>query len=160
MTDPASVRAGDSEREALAQELREHMLAGRLDSAEFEERLGRAYAARTRGELDALKSDLPLSPATLGAELVRRKAQLRRRLLQESSGGLTASGICVAIWLASGASGSFWPIWVIIFTLLPAVRNLAKLLGPEPDLASIEAKLNARRARALARERRRARLTR
>ncbi len=155
MADPASLRAADAERESLAQELREHLLAGRLTSAEFEERVGRAYKATTRGELDRLKDDLPLSPATLSAELVRRRTRLRRRLVQEASGGITASGVCVAIWLADGASGQFWPVWVIIPTLLPAARNLLRLLGREPDLDSVEEKLNSRRARELARERRR-----
>lgn len=154
MADPASLRAADAEREALAQELREHMLAGRLTSAEFEERVGRAYKATTRGELDRLKDDLPLSPATLSAELVKRRTLLRRRLLQEASGGITASGVCVAIWLSAGASGSFWPIWVIIPTLLPATRNLLRLFGREPDLDSVEARLNSRRARERRRHRR------
>ena len=157
MSDPSRLRAGDAEREALAQELREHMLAGRISSVEFEERVGEAYKATTRGELDALKADLPLSPATLSAELVRRRGVLRRRLAQEASGGLTASAICVAVWIASGASGTFWPIWVIIFTLLPAARDLFKVFGPAPDLDVVEAKLNARRSKQLARERRHAR---
>lgn len=157
MTDPLSLRAGDAEREELAEELREQMLAGRLTSSEFEDRVELAYKAQTRGDLDALKADLPLSPATLSRELVRRRTLLRRRLLQEASGGLTASGVCVAIWLADGAGGSFWPIWVIIATLLPAGRNLLRLFGPAPDLDSVEHGLNARRTRTLARERRRAR---
>jgi Domain of unknown function (DUF1707) len=157
VTDPASLRADDAEREMLAGELREHMLAGRLSSAEFEERVEHAYKATTRGQLDALKQDLPLSPATLSAELVRRRSNLRRRLVQEASGGLTVSGVCVAIWLADGASGSFWPVWVIMVTLLPTLRNLARLFGPAPDLDVVEAKLNDRRTKALARERRRAR---
>jgi hypothetical protein len=157
LEDPSSLRAADAEREALAQELREHMLAGRLSSVEFEERVERAYKALTRGELEALKSDLPLSPATLSAELARRRSTLRRRLLQDASGGLTASGVCVAIWLASGASGAFWPIWVIILTLLPAARNLMALIGPGPDLDALEQKLTNRRAKELARQRRRAR---
>lgn len=133
------------------------MLAGRLTSAEFEQRLERAYEATTRGELEQLKEDLPMSPALLDAALAKRKAVLRRRLLRDASGGLLASGVCVAIWLAAGASGSFWPIWVIIFTLLPAVRNGFMLFGPAPDLDRLEARLNARRARALERERRHSR---
>ena len=157
MKDPLSLRAADAEREQLAQELREHMLAGRLTPAEFEERLGYAYKASTRGELEALKHDLPMSAATLDAEIARRRTLLRRRLLQESAGGLTVSGVCVAVWLASGAGGDFWPAWVIGATLLPLVRNAWRLLGPAPDPDALEARLNARRARTLARERRRAR---
>ena len=39
--------------------LREHALAGRLDSDELEERIGLAYAARYVGDLERLIRDLP-----------------------------------------------------------------------------------------------------
>ncbi len=157
MTDPLNIRAADSEREQLAEELREHMLAGRLTSAEFEERVEQAYKSTTRGELQVLKDDLPMSPAMLSAELARRRSLLRRRVLQESSGALGLSALCVAIWLADGASGAFWPIWVILVTLLPLVRNTWRLMGPSPDMDALEARLKARQAKTLASERRRAR---
>jgi hypothetical protein len=156
VSDPSSLRVADADREQLAGELREHMLAGRLTPEEFEERLGRAYGAATRGELDAIKEDLPLSPAGLQVVLAKRKAQLRRRLVQESGGAVTISAVCVAIWLASGADSSFWPIWVIVATLLPLARNAWRLVGPAPDLEAVEAHLASRRARRLAQERRRA----
>jgi hypothetical protein len=155
VSDPSSLRVADDDREQLAGELREHMLAGRLTPEEFEERLGRAYGASTRGELDAVKEDLPLSPAGLQVALVKRKAELRRRLVQESGGAVTISAVCVAIWLAGGADSSFWPIWVIVATLLPLVRNAWRLLGPAPDLEAVEAHLASRRTRRLAQERRR-----
>ena len=147
MSESPSLRVSDAEREQAAGELREHLVDGRLSQEEFEQRLDRAYAASTRADLEALRADLPLSPAALQAELARRRAKLRRRVLQEASGGLVASAICVAIWLASGASGSFWPIWVIIFTLIPVVGNTWRLYGPEPDLNSVEARLAARNRR-------------
>jgi hypothetical protein len=154
MTDAAGIRVADADREALGEELREHMLAGRLDSAEFEDRLELVYKARTRGELDALRADLPVSPAAVRRSLAERRAHLRRRLLQEAGASSTASVVCVAIWLASGASGSFWPIWVIVFTLLPVLRDAWRLLGPAPDEEAVEARLEARRQRRLAGERR------
>ena len=135
------------------------MLAGRLTSSEFEERVERAYKATTRGQLHALKDDLPMSPATLNAEVARRRGELRRRVLQETGGAFGLSALCVAIWIADGASGSFWPIWVILLTLLPVVRNMWRLMGPSPDMDAVEARLNQRRAKALSRDRRRARRT-
>jgi Domain of unknown function (DUF1707) len=155
--DPSRLRIADADREQLAGELREHMLAGRLSSDELEERLGRAYAATTRGELDALKDDLPLSSAAVGAALAERKAKLRRRLVQESGGAVSVSAVCVSIWLASGSDASFWPAWVIVFTLLPLLRSAWRLFGPAPDLAAVEAHLGARRAHRLERERHRRR---
>ena len=44
------VRASDSEREAVAESLRNHAAAGRLDPDELEDRLGRAFAAVTRAD--------------------------------------------------------------------------------------------------------------
>ncbi len=157
MSDPSSLRVSDSDRESLAGELREHMVAGRLTQDEFEDRLDFAYKATTRADLDALRADLPMSPAAVQRSLQERRVHLRRRLAQEAGGSLTASGVCVAIWLATGAQGQFWPIWVIVFTLLPLVRDGWLLLGPAPDEQAVEARLQARRARRLARERRHAR---
>jgi hypothetical protein len=145
VSDSSSLRVADADREQLAQELREHMLAGRLSSEEFEQRLGRTYAASTRGELDALKADLPLSPMALDTALAKRKATLQRRLVQETGGAVGISALCVAIWLASGANGSFWPVWVIVVTLLPLLRNSWRLLGPAPDLEAVERHLDSRR---------------
>ena len=154
MSDPSSLRVADADREALIAELREHMLAGRLTSGEFEDRLGSAYGAKTRADLDALRADLPMSPALLERSLAERRAHLRRRLLQEAGGSLSASLVCVAIWLAAGANGSFWPIWAILFTLLPVVRNGWRLLGPAPDEQAVEEHLKTSRARRLEREHR------
>jgi hypothetical protein len=147
MTDAASLRVADADREAAVEELREHMLAGRLESGEFEERLALAYKARTRGDLDELRVDLPVSPAVVKRSIAQRRAHRRRRLVQEAGGASTASLVCVGIWLASGAHGSFWPIWVILFTLLPALRDAWSLLGPAPDERAVEARLEARRAK-------------
>ena len=48
MVDPSGIRAADDDRERVARELREHMLAGRLRPEEFEERVGKAYDALPR----------------------------------------------------------------------------------------------------------------
>ncbi|MCK8676618.1 MULTISPECIES: DUF1707 domain-containing protein [Streptomyces] len=62
MTDELpAMRASDAEREQTAERLREAMAEGRLDMAEFQERLDAAYTARTRGELVPLVRDLPVA---------------------------------------------------------------------------------------------------
>jgi hypothetical protein len=53
------MRVSDTEREATAAELREHYASGRLTLDELNERIDRAFAAKTRGDLDALMRDLP-----------------------------------------------------------------------------------------------------
>ncbi|MFH9431245.1 DUF1707 domain-containing protein [Streptomyces sp. NPDC017615] len=53
------LRASDADRERVVEILRDGLAEGRLDMAEFEERLESAYQARTYGELAPLTSDLP-----------------------------------------------------------------------------------------------------
>ncbi len=55
------MRVSDAEREAAAAELREHFASGRLNQDELDERLATAFAAKTRGDLNALFTDLPSS---------------------------------------------------------------------------------------------------
>lgn len=57
-----NLRVGDAERDRATNALGRHYTEGRLDHEEFEERLTRACAAKTRGDLDALFVDLPPLP--------------------------------------------------------------------------------------------------
>ena len=60
MSEPdESLRVSDAERDVTLRTLGDHAAVGRLTLDELEERSGRALAARTRGELAALISDLP-----------------------------------------------------------------------------------------------------
>jgi hypothetical protein len=62
--DPSvQMKASDADRDAVLSVLSEHFQAGRLTADEFEDRTGRALAARTWGELRDLLQDLPGSPA-------------------------------------------------------------------------------------------------
>ncbi len=54
-----NLRAGDADRERIAERLRESHAEGRLDIDEFQQRLERCYEAKTFGELGALVRDLP-----------------------------------------------------------------------------------------------------
>jgi hypothetical protein len=57
--DRRAVRAGDDDREGTVRRLQRGLAEGRLDVAEFDERVRAAYAARTLGELADLTADLP-----------------------------------------------------------------------------------------------------
>ena len=60
MTDPDdSLRVSDAERDATLRQLGDHAAVGRLTLDELEQRSGQALAAKTRGELATLTSDLP-----------------------------------------------------------------------------------------------------
>lgn len=52
--------ASDDDRDRVVEILREQTAQGRLTFEEFEERIGRAYTARTWDELRALVDDLPV----------------------------------------------------------------------------------------------------
>ncbi|MFD9690534.1 DUF1707 domain-containing protein [Kitasatospora sp. NPDC059146] len=74
-------RAGDADREAVAERLRAAAGEGRIDLAEFQERLDLAYQARTYAQLDVLVADLPQerpsgSPAGGDAETLVLKTHL------------------------------------------------------------------------------------
>jgi hypothetical protein len=128
-SDP-KIRASDADRDRTAALLREHLAAGRLTSEEFNERLDKAYAAKTMGELDQLLEDLP------GIDLY----QLPDRSVERRGGGspfglpwllaprtrsgispawraawgswATVSLIAFVAWLLSGHPGNLWFLWV------------------------------------------------
>lgn len=113
------MRASDAEREQVAVALRDHGVAGRLGVDELDERLERAYGARTRGELSALLSDLPAEPRPRPSSASPRQADIADAVRAY----LLVNLLLVAIWLASGA-GYFWPVWVILgwgVALLPGL---------------------------------------
>jgi hypothetical protein len=123
------LRAADSDRAAVAATLGEAMSSGRLTLAEYDERLARAYAARTFGELAELTGDLPpagrpqtTAPAPGGAPAPAGRCgpgPWGRRSSARSSwrAWLSTSLVVVTIWLVTSISSGgpiyFWPVWVI-----------------------------------------------
>jgi GntR family transcriptional regulator len=63
------LRVSDAEREAAADWLAERFAAGRLDQAEFDDRVGRAMVAKTRADLNGLVADLSETGAPAVPEL-------------------------------------------------------------------------------------------
>jgi Domain of unknown function (DUF1707) len=53
------IRVSDAERNSVAELLGQHYADGRLDQAEFDDRISRTMAAKTRGDLTGLFDDLP-----------------------------------------------------------------------------------------------------
>jgi DUF1707 SHOCT-like domain len=132
------LRAADSDRAKVADRLRVALDEGRLSLDEYDERLQRAYAAKTYGELDKLLSDLPAvapaersrvapipaaagQPAQSGqparpGEAGASPAEVRRWLAGVWGAWLIAVVVNVVIWaavsLGNGELIYFWPIWV------------------------------------------------
>lgn len=65
MSQQPSLRIGNAERDAAVRELGEHYASGRLDAAEYGERMSAAYAARTAEDLAPLFADLPHEQPTV-----------------------------------------------------------------------------------------------
>jgi hypothetical protein len=81
VSDPdESLRVSDAERDVTLRTLGDHAAVGRLTLDELEERSGQALAAKTRGELAALTSDLPVEGAqgSRSAPARARDAQPKR----------------------------------------------------------------------------------
>lgn len=143
-----NIRVSDADRERTAQLLQEHFSAGRLSQDEFTERMDRAYAAKTIGEIDALLADLPridlyrLPDATLTRDprqLPPAGRRGRRSGWRRVWGAwLVISLICVADWASGAARHTWWPLWVAgSFGLLIGGSWLISLpfrSGPQPGL--------------------------
>ena len=72
------MRAGDADRERLVEQLREHHAAGRLTLDEFDERMTKAYEAKTYGELRTLTRDLPVDLAQLNIDQAQQRTAQQR----------------------------------------------------------------------------------
>lgn len=76
MNDLPEMRVSDAERDLIAQRLNQAVGEGRLTLTEYNERVGLAYAAVTRGELDRVVADLPAVAAPAPAPVpVRHNPQ-------------------------------------------------------------------------------------
>ena len=97
----AVLRIGDAERSEAVARLGDHHVAGRLDTAEFDERAAAAFRARTAEDLAALFTDLPAPPVPAPPRPSR--APLVVALVVAVLGMWT-------IWLLTGA-GHPWPLY-------------------------------------------------
>lgn len=89
MAETPDLRASDADREHVAEVLRHAAGEGRLTVDELDERIDRAFAARTQGELTALTADLPEAThaAAAAATLPVKPGEGGRRWLISIMGG-------------------------------------------------------------------------
>ena len=104
------LRVSDAERQAVADRLSEHFAAGRLDQAEFDERIGRAMGAKTRADLGGLFADLPETgaPAVQGHPYRRRRHPIL----------LVALIVVLAVAAAHAVAWFFVPVLWLSFLVL------------------------------------------
>lgn len=149
------MRVSDADRDRAASLLREHHAEGRLTAEEFHDRLDRAFAAKTQGELDELFADLPaidlyrlpasgIRPAPRGAVRRRREFMDRPGRGPLSGGGLLSgdgpvawfawvamSGLLFVTWVGFGLfdGGAAWLPWFLLFSAPWAVYLLRRRRG-------------------------------
>ncbi|WP_459710511.1 DUF1707 SHOCT-like domain-containing protein [Actinophytocola sp. KF-1] len=136
------MRAGDSDRQAVADKLKQALDEGRLDLAEYDDRLQRAYAAKTYGDLKGLLDDLPgttlperaatTEPVAATATPVPQPVSTRGGQLVRAwlggFGGIFA--VCTVIWvvtsIGAGELRYFWPMWLLIPMVLGALGRFGQ----------------------------------
>jgi hypothetical protein len=111
-------RVSDAERDAVVTELGEHLRQGRLDQAEFEERVTTALSARTGRDLSKLLADLP--PAREGSTVPQPAAPLPRSLLLIP---LLAAAILI-VCAAAGGWHHGWEPWPLLWLVPILVLRL------------------------------------
>jgi hypothetical protein len=119
MTNTSAVRVGDRDREATATRLGRALAQGYLDMTEYERRVGSAFAAQSRADLDALLADLPVHRMRLDDPTRRaaRHASARLWLRLHLAAYALMVVVVLTVWLAVALSGGtwyFWPIWPIL----------------------------------------------
>lgn len=100
--DPAHLRASDSDREQVAEVLRQAAGDGRLTLDELDERLGQAFAAKTYAELEPITRDLPAAADLRPAANVTRAPAAGYRF-----GGTPTSRFAVSIMGGFGRAGQW-----------------------------------------------------
>jgi hypothetical protein len=132
----AQIRIGSAERDDAVASLAAHHSNGRLSVAEFEERRGRAVAARTRAEIENLFDDLPAPhpdlsttvsprpPPVVNPEWPGGRTGTRASHVMDAIGVLSLlAGLPVAIVLTA-ALGMWWTLLVVV-----GVGVVAMVLG-------------------------------
>lgn len=124
----SALRVSDADRALVETRLRRAVEVGQLDLREFDERAALTWAARTRGDLDAVTADLgelpPPAPSPAVAGAVDRGTVLDRWF--SDTGGGTAMRVLAVIWTCAFVASTVawvavcvgtgdvvhpWPVW-------------------------------------------------
>jgi Domain of unknown function (DUF1707) len=106
VSDHPALRASDSDRERVAERLRQATAEGRLGPDELGERLEALFASRTYGELDRLVADLPQEDPSRAPE---------------------PRAVPVPVWVACVVSGS---LMLAVLGIVARGHQAAAVAGP------------------------------
>jgi hypothetical protein len=109
------VLASEDDRDRCASTLARHYVAGRLTLPELESRLDAVRMGRTRGQLQAMTSDLPRQSPTAAVGHWLDRAD--RLLLRAHAMTFVAINVLlITLWALFGAGEDFWPAWALVPT--------------------------------------------
>jgi hypothetical protein len=119
------LRAADTDRQKIVDQLKAALDEGRLSLHEYDDRVGLAYASRTYADLLLLVDDLP-RPGVSAAEVAARRAADARRearrmptaliVLWTIWGAIAAVNLVIYVLVVAGTSDHIypWPIWMLV----------------------------------------------
>jgi len=126
----SDLRASDAERTEVADRLSRHYQDGRLDQAEFNERLDRAMNAKTRADFNGLFADLPELPDTPDQQSGQAKPPMGTAVRPHRPApnillqfGAIALAVVLAVALAHSVLHSWLFFLVIAFFAFLWLRN-------------------------------------
>ncbi len=123
---PVPQRIGDVERDQAVEYLREHLALGRIDQAEFDERLDVALTARFADDLTPLFADLPAPKPGRPTAAVPPPAPASRPSPGQQ---LQPTGPSQAAIVLGTLAALAWPIAIVAMLTLEQCRGPFHLAG-------------------------------
>ena len=123
-TDIEMMRAADTDRQKVADQLKSALDEGRLTLHEYDDRVRQAYASKTYQELLVLLTDLPRPGLSASEERARHDAERRRAarrlptamlVLWTIWASLAVVNLVVYALVAVTAGDVYpWPVWMLV----------------------------------------------
>ncbi|MCW3159141.1 DUF1707 SHOCT-like domain-containing protein [Micropruina sonneratiae] len=132
-----SLRASDADRGNAATMLSAALAEGRLDSYEYDQRLGQVMKSKTLGELLPILGDVTPDPKAQAAAASVARQQKAGEVIwgMFPRWWLGLALMLNAIWLmtclTSGRLIYYWPMWPMLGTAIPMIMGLMANGGPK-----------------------------
>jgi hypothetical protein len=126
---PDDMRISDTDRERVQDQLERAHVAGQLDLGEFDERVRGVWAARTRGQLAEVTSDLPDPPDSPDLPSPRAPAA-RNPVFSHTGGGVAMRVLTIVFACITAVNLSTWTITALTSGELPYPWWLSNALPP------------------------------
>jgi uncharacterized membrane protein YccC len=120
-----TLRAADTDRQKIADQLKAALDEGRLSLHEYDDRVAQAYAARTYADLLTLVDDLPRPGVSAAEVAARRESDARRHALRMPTAlivlwtiwsAVAVVNVVVYALVAVSTRGHLypWPVWMLV----------------------------------------------